>query len=466
MKSNSRVLFLLGIGVLAPLIARADFITLKSGEKIEGRIISENADSMQVEYHLTPKIKDTKTILKSAVAEVVKQTPAELEFNERELSKVMPTGDLMTAPEYEAIIQDKLRTFTAKHPETPEAQEVEKMIAQLADEKSKVLSGQLKVEGKWVDSTTVKLDSYNIEAYRLHSQMNAKAAAPNDLRYLNALRDFEKLRTDYSASLHYVLAIREALDILKKFELQLKVMITESPIVLQKRQNGIKALFGSDQTKTMQAIAKEEASFKAIIEQQTKAKLKWMEISKYDVKSLQDALVAVEKERIELQAIDLAGLQLENETMMSMIRFIAAGKLAEAKGIYERVSKMQNLINKTIVQNIGKQIEDLDKTAQLVQKNAVKVASATPATESTNESLVTNPVAETMKKLQEDKEREAAEKAKKDAAASKATPSNQATSSEESAGIMSTIMDNIPLVGGGVLAIAALIWFMKKKKKG
>ncbi len=338
MKSNFRILGLVGIGVLAPLLARADFITLKSGEKIEGKIISENADSMQVEYHITPKIMDTKTILKSTIADVVRQTPAEIEFKERELNKLLPTPDLMTAREYESIIQDKLRTFVAKNPDTPEAREVEKIIAQLADEKSKVLSGQLKVEGKWTDAATAKRDSYNIEAYRLRLQMNNKAAARSDLRFLDALRDFEKLRTNFGASPHYVSAVKDALEILNKFEAQLNVMITEAPLMIKKRQSGLKSLEGNNLSITLEAIAKEDASFKSAIEQQTKDKVKWMEISRYDVKSLQDALATVKKERSELQSLDLAGLQLENDTLTSMIRYIADGNLAEARVIYEKIS--------------------------------------------------------------------------------------------------------------------------------
>ncbi len=471
MKSTSSILGLIGIGILAPLMARADFITLKSGEKIEGKIISENADSMQVEYHLTPKIKDSKTILKSAIAEVIRQTPAEIEFKERELGKILPTADLMTAREYEAIIQDKLRTFVAKNPETPEAQEAEKMIAQLADEKSKVLSGQIKMEGKWIDAATAKRDSYNIEAYRLHLQMNAKATSRHELRYLLALRDFDKLRTDFGASPHFVLAINDALGILKKFESQLTVMITEAPIMIQKRQNGLKSLVGNDLNVTMQAIAKEEANFKAALDQQMKDKVKWLEISKYDDKSLQDALATVHKEMSELHSIDVAGLQQENDTLTSMIRYIADGNATEAKVIYDKISKLPGLINKTVVQSFGSKITEMEKVALLEQKNAVKnpTTSTTPTTtEPTNESLATNPVAETMKKLQADKEKEAAEKAKKDAAdaaaktaAAKKTPPPV----EEPSGIMSTIMDNIPLVGAVVLAIGGLIWMVKRKKK-
>ncbi len=458
----------MGLGVMAPLMAWADFVTLKSGEKIECRIISENADSLQIEYRLTPKIKDTKTILKSAIADVVRQSPAELEFKERDLGKLLPTGDLLSAAEYEAIIQDKLRTFAAKYPDTPEAREAEAMIAKLAEEKSKVLSGQLKMEGKWLDAATVKRDSYNIEAYHFHLKMNAVAASRTELRYLHALRDFEKLRTSYGASPHYVNAIQDALGILKKYETQLKVMLAESPIMQQKRQHGLKTLIGNDLTMTMQAIAKEEASFKAAIDQQTKDKVKWMEISKYDVKSLQDALAAVEKERSELQSLDLAGLQQENETMLSMIRYIADGNLPEAKVIYDRISKLPGLINKSIISNFGKQIEDLEKVAQLEQKNAAKTATTTPSVEPTNERLATNPVAEEMKRLQENKQKEAVEeKAKKDAAAAAkdAAPKNAPPTADKAPGIMSTMMDNTPLVGGVVLAIGAVIWLMKKKKK-
>jgi LPXTG-motif cell wall-anchored protein len=73
-----------------------------------------------------------------------------------------------------------------------------------------------------------------------------------------------------------------------------------------------------------------------------------------------------------------------------------------------------------------------------------------------------------MKRLQEKKEKEAADKAKAAAAAAAAkaaAPKTAPPPAEDAPGIMSTIMDNIPMVGGVVLAIGAVIWLMKKKKK-
>src|SRR4051812_7813713 len=97
--------------LLAAATLSADIIVLKSGEKIDGRILSETDTEIKYEYQITPKIKDTKTILKADVKEVTRFTPAQVEFETKNPAKIVPTRDLMSASEYESIIQDDLRTF-------------------------------------------------------------------------------------------------------------------------------------------------------------------------------------------------------------------------------------------------------------------------------------------------------------------------------------------------------------------
>ena len=58
-------------------------ITLKSGDKMEGKVLSAGTDSIEMEYKVTPKIKDRKTVLKADIASVIRQEPSELEFVER-----------------------------------------------------------------------------------------------------------------------------------------------------------------------------------------------------------------------------------------------------------------------------------------------------------------------------------------------------------------------------------------------
>jgi hypothetical protein len=100
---------------------QADIVTLKEGKKLEGNILSENETSIRMRYKLTPKIWDEKDIPRSDIAEILKQSPEEVEIIE--LRKVVPTADLMSAEKYEALIQDRLRPFVNRYPGTPQAAE-------------------------------------------------------------------------------------------------------------------------------------------------------------------------------------------------------------------------------------------------------------------------------------------------------------------------------------------------------
>ena len=64
---HHRLAHLLAVSLLASFSARADIIILKSGEKVDGKILSENDTSLTVQYQLTPKIKDTKVINKADI---------------------------------------------------------------------------------------------------------------------------------------------------------------------------------------------------------------------------------------------------------------------------------------------------------------------------------------------------------------------------------------------------------------
>lgn len=456
-------------------MVQADIITLKSNERIEGKVLSENASTITIEYKLTPKIKDTKIINKADIKELIRQSDALLEFEDRALKKILPTADLMNAAEYEVIIQDKLRTFAAKYPGTPETAEVEKIITTLSEEKNKVLEGQVKMMGKWLDATSVKRDTYNIEAYRSLLAMRGEAEKNKDDRYIKALREFDKMRVQFPASLHYVTAIAEATELLNKYEKQLGAMVVEQPILAKQRADGLKLIAGAELELTKRSIDAEVAEFKATSDAQTKAKVKWRDIYKYDLKSLQEALLAITKERAELKTIDQVALQTENEILTGALRYLADNNAIEATALLARIPKGQQ-INKVAYASIEKQIKQVEETLKK-QKSAAATSAVTtvkpdaPAAEDTPEKMATNPLAEALKKQQEDKDKKTETGAKTDGAtkpkpAKKASETGHAAAPvEEEEGLLAQITGYLPIIGGVILAVLLGAMFLGKKKK-
>ena len=486
MKQTSLVrsaLFLAALGLtIAPV--RADIVTLKTGEKIEAKILEETPDSIKIEYRLTPKIKDTKVIQKSAIQEIKKQSAAEIEIEERGLRKLLPTHDLMTAGDYESMIQDKLRTFAAKYPGTPEAAEVEKIIEELTKEKARVSAGELKVEGAWLDAATVKRDTYNIEAYRIRLAMKAKAAEVKEGRYLAALREFDRLRNQYPASLQYIQAVPEAIQIMNLFEKQLSVMVTEEDVLNKQRASGLKNLQGSELQLTKASIQKEEQAFKALVDEQTKNKVTWKEIYKYDKKSLLEAQKTLFTERSKLQAMDLESLQKENETYLAIIRYMAEGKVAEAESSLDRLAvaakaSANNASSSGILADLKRQFALVKKTDIEKRKADAKSAQAQPPAEQPAAAAApegTSAVEEALRKAEEarkKKNEKPADAAKESEAKAKPADKPKTESAdgekpkvavEESPSLMDTLTDYAPIIGGGILVVLILVILKGRKK--
>ncbi len=456
-------------------------IIMKSGDKIEGKVLRDTPDSVEIEYKLTPKIKDRKILLKGDIASFKKQSPSETEFAESGLGKLLPTPDLKDASYYESTIQDKLRTFIAKHPGTPESAEVEKIAATFIEEKIKVVSGQLKMEGHWLDADTAKRDSYNIDACRQFMAMQEKAVASRESRYLEALRAFEKLRAGHGAAPYFLKAIPEALEYLKRFEVQVTEMIRDAPVHLQRRAEGLKQLGSNEASAARKAIEEEERVYKNTLDRQHKDNVKWRDISKFDVKGLQDITAVIEKERANLSALNVPALQAESNILMILIRYIADKNIAEADAALEKATKMKNPSFGPLIQSLTKELGILRESVKIEQKAAAAAASAAAHAPSVEDKAGTNPVAEAIKKVQEEKNQKAvdatteAKATATKASATKVKPgspqksaSPAATSespSEAQSSLMERLNDYFPFIGGILLVIIALAWLIGKRKK-
>ncbi|QIF01365.1 PTPDL family protein [Roseimicrobium sp. ORNL1] len=476
--------------LLALGIAHADTITLKSGEKLEGKVLNETDTEVILEYNLTPKIKDKKTIQKADIQEMIRLTPAQLAYAEQKLGEVLPTPDLMTGGDYERVIQDKLRTFVAKFPGTPEAAEVEKMITILSEEKNKVVNGQVKMQGEWLDAATAKRQAYNIEAYRARIAMKAAMEGTDEKRYREALRLFEKLRTQYGASTQYVDAIPEALEILNLYQKQLSVMVAEHPVITKQREDGLKTLQGADLALTKSSIDQEARAFKSAVEAQTKQKIKWRDVYKFDIKSIQAAMDTVNKEAATLKATDQAALRSENEELSAVLANIVDEKPAEAEAGLEKLRDLKTaMVNKTEMARVEKELRALKERMRAQQKagGAMAVAASTDA-DAENPSA--NPIEEAMRQREKEKQEKASGKTssattkdkkssesddKKDTKSDKKTtkaksssekPKTPATTTPEpEPGMLAKINDYIPYIGGGLLLVLILAMVLGKKKK-
>lgn len=315
----------------------ADIVVLKDGKRLEGTITDEQPDKIHMRYKLTAKIWDDKDIPRTEIIEIIKQKPEEVELIE--LKKELPTADLMTAEKYENLIQDRLRPFVNRYPGSKEAAEAEKMIAQLQEEKERVVAGGIKMEGKWLTPEEAKAQSYNIKAYEIYNQMHAKAVTKN---YADALKEFEKLspptlysygqqsQSSYTLSPYYPKAVEEVIAILTNYQAQVEQMIKDHPTLTKMREDGLKKLIEPDLSRTKSAIEREKEQWKSAYDAERKT-TKWSAPYKYDLASLKSLSTAIIAEKTRLKAIDIAKITKLNEIIGRIMQAMPrAGKDAEA----------------------------------------------------------------------------------------------------------------------------------------
>lgn len=301
----SRSLLVLALATSITGTLRADIVTLKDGKKLEGTILEQKPEGVLMKYKVTAKIMDEKFIPMADIAPggILKEKPEEVEI--KELRKLLPTADLLTAEKYEQIIQDRLRPFINRYPGTPQADEIKKMVDEFQEEKEKVVAGGIKMQGRWLTPQDARAEKYNIDAYTIVQAMNEKASAGD---YSGALREFEQLYSPkklHIASVHWPKAVEEALAILTSFDAKLSQMIKDQPVLQKQRDDNMKRLVEPDLSRAKAAIDREVQEANSRYEVERKES-KWVTTYKYDLKRLQDLQKAVFEEKTRLQKINVA----------------------------------------------------------------------------------------------------------------------------------------------------------------
>ena len=361
---------LLSLCLLATLVfppySRADIVILNDGKRMEGDILNETPTSIRMKYRITPKIWDEKTVERSEIKEIIKQTPQEIEIVE--LRKILPTADLMPAEKYEQTVQDRLRPFVNKYSGTPEAEEIQEMIKTLLEEKRKVVSGEVKIEGNWVNAKDAKQDRNNIEAFKIRMAMQ-QAAEEGD--FLEALRKFEELNDYgkmYIATPQFPKAVPLALEILEKYDAIIGRMINEQPILSKQRRDNLEKLIEPDLTRTKNAIESEETDWKAQVDGEKRARITWLTPYKYDLRSLQDTRKHIAYLRTELEIHNLGAIEKQNEELTSALRAIEAENVPAAEASFAKAKDMQGnssrnftRVMNNVLQGINRLKSDLNR---------------------------------------------------------------------------------------------------------
>jgi|GEM_PF-1822397 len=279
----------------------ADKIFLNSGKILDCKVLKETADSVKVEYNVTPSIIDEKEIPMSEIAKIIISTPDQEAYEK--LKGYRETADLTPLSVYDDIIDNKFRVFLTRFPASPYVPQVEEMLAAYQTERSQVGSGYRKIDGAWIGPKEFERKSYNLEAKIEHREMQELLAQGN---YQSGLNRFKRIENEYEGSLAYPEAIVSALDGLDSYEARLDGMIRKQPFLQSQREAGLARQDELERPKIQRAIDAEMASYEATRVAEEATGDVWRTVHEFDLEGLvaEKELIASERERLAARDID------------------------------------------------------------------------------------------------------------------------------------------------------------------
>src|SRR3954466_8019315 len=117
--------------LLAPT-GRADTIILKSGEKLDGKVVGETPTQYTIDYKAAAGITDTRTVLKTEVEKIEKEQPDEIAW--QTLKNLKPGSTSLPATGYDLPIK-QLQFFATQFPKSPHVAEAAQAQQAFEEEK-------------------------------------------------------------------------------------------------------------------------------------------------------------------------------------------------------------------------------------------------------------------------------------------------------------------------------------------
>ncbi len=167
----------------------ADTVVLKSGEKMEGRILSETPTQVTLEVKVTATIKDERVIKRTDIEKIDK-----VQADEEAWAAIK--GIALASESFEVLdyqrLASVLENFASQFPQSAHAAEAKAKAAAFDAEKKRVEGGEMKLDGKWLTKDQVEEERLQVGGHVLLSRMKRLAAAGQLIEAMNVFDSIEK----------------------------------------------------------------------------------------------------------------------------------------------------------------------------------------------------------------------------------------------------------------------------------
>ncbi len=289
--------FLAGFALMAA--AWADTVTLKSGEKIEGKVTTETDAELTIEI-VSGGVVDERKVAKADVAKVDKMSADEIAWGP--LQNLKLGANSLPAEQYDLIIAP-LKDFTTKYPESKHRSEAEQILGDFDGEKARVSGGEVKLSGKWMTKEEVERERYQIGATIALNYMKSQAARGDAV---GAMNTFEVIQKQFEGARAYLEAVGLARQVTASLKAAATQRLAALPAENAERERGLKANAGIEKVQLKQEMESEKRNNENALADAKRAGLKWPPFLRRSEAAMKDLVKLSTDTQSKLSQVDLA----------------------------------------------------------------------------------------------------------------------------------------------------------------
>ena len=320
-------IFLPALAVLLNLAVMgvADVVTLKNGEKVEGKILRENDTEVVVEVLVSASIKDERLIKKTDVLNIEKEQPDEKAW--AVLKNFSLGQESLEATDYQRMTA-QLNSFILEHRQSPHVGEAKVKLAQFQEEQKRVEGGEMKLDGNWLTPEQVKEERVQITGRVLLGRMKRHAAAGQLVEAMNAFDAIEKSAKGSASVPEAIVLASQVLPRLKDAAEQRKSQVKAQAEEMKRRLANTQGA----ERQQLEALQKQQtAQTDAFIASYDRSGLKWLPLAPATERSLTTLSSRASSEMSGLKRHNLERMKASLDAATRAAAAIAEEKVPDAE---------------------------------------------------------------------------------------------------------------------------------------
>ena len=304
--------------------AHADFVVLKSGERVEGKIESEDDKAVTIQVQISASISDDRVIPKSDIAKISKTAADEVEY--LTIMNLQPGSNSLSSAQYTQIIT-YLNGFVAKYPTSSHAAEIRQTIIGFEAEKKRVSVGEVKMNGEWLSREQVRIQRVQVGGVFAFENMKSQSASGN---FVGALDSFVQIEKTYTGARTYPDAIELAKQVIVQLRPLVETAIINEKFAKEALEKGWKDAGAKDRADMKASYDRDQAQAEASAKSAEQSG-GWPPFRKDSEKCLKALQTKIGTEYTRLLGLQVGTFRESVELSDQASRQIASGQIPEAK---------------------------------------------------------------------------------------------------------------------------------------